>query len=156
MFWWTSVCVWENVFDEEERMEEGVMGGGGGGECVCVWENEKRWRKTRGRRRGPCLPPSLLFLLHVPLLTLPSLFLSPSHLPSPSIPPFQMNTSSVHSTGALLLEPMNQLVIEVKMVHKAAIPLTYDTPAEKLKCKLTHSCSFQHHFKFTIVSRKNV
>ena len=48
-----------------------------------------------------------------------------------------MNTSSVHSTGALLLEPMNQLVIEVKMVHKAAIPLTYDTPAEKLKCELT-------------------
>jgi len=38
MFWWTSVCVWENVFDEEERMEEGVMGGGGGGVCVCVGE----------------------------------------------------------------------------------------------------------------------
>ena len=47
-----------------------------------------------------------------------------------------MNTGLVHSTGALLLEPMNQMVIEVKLQHKAPIPLTFNTPAEKLRCEL--------------------
>ena len=49
-------------------------------------------------------------------------------------PPVQMNTSVVHSSGALLLEPLNQLVIEVK-VHgvRDALPIRYDTPTDRLK-----------------------
>ena len=44
-----------------------------------------------------------------------------------------MNTSSVHTTGALLLEPMNlHLVIEVRRLPKEPVPLAYDTPAENL------------------------
>jgi len=57
--------------------------------------------------------------------------LSHTHSPPPSPPLSQMNTSLVHTTGALLLEPMNQLMIDVKMQHKAHIPLTYNTPANK-------------------------
>lgn len=44
-----------------------------------------------------------------------------------------MNTSTVHSSGALLLEPTNQLVIELKLLLKEPIPLTYNTPVEKIK-----------------------
>lgn len=45
----------------------------------------------------------------------------------------QMNTSLLHPSGALLLEPIGQVVIEVKMVNKDPIPITYDTPANKIK-----------------------
>ena len=143
------MCVWENVFDGRGESGRGKDGRGRGSHCTMA----RILFMSLASSPSPCLPP-FLFLLYVPLLLLS--LPPPSHLPSPSIPSSKMNTSSVHSTGALLLEPMNQLVIEVKMVHKAAIPLTYDTPAEKLKCKLTRSCSFQHRFKFTIVSRKSV
>ena len=143
------MCVWENVFDGRGESGRGRDGRGRGSHCTMA----RILFMSLASSPSPCLPP-FLFLLYVPLLLLS--LPPPSHLPSPSIPSSKMNTSSVHSTGALLLEPMNQLVIEVKMVHKAAIPLTYETPAEKLKCKLTGSCSFQHHFKFTIVSRKSV
>ena len=44
-----------------------------------------------------------------------------------------MNTSILHSTGALLLEPINQMVIEVKLANKEPIPISYDTPADKVK-----------------------
>lgn len=50
---------------------------------------------------------------------------------------FKMNTSSVHCSGALLLEPVNQLVLEVKLQNKEPFPLTFDTPAEKLQELLT-------------------
>ena len=46
----------------------------------------------------------------------------------------QMNTSVVHQSGALLLEPVNQLVFNVKMMNtKEAIPITFDTPPDKVK-----------------------
>ena len=48
-----------------------------------------------------------------------------------------MNTSLVHPSGALLLEPLGQVVIEVKLTNgKEAVPITYDTPAEKIKGQL--------------------
>ena len=48
-----------------------------------------------------------------------------------------MNTSVLHLSGALLLEPIGQVVIEVKMPkNKESIPITYDTPADKIKGQL--------------------
>ena len=48
-----------------------------------------------------------------------------------------MNTSVLHPSGALLLEPIGQVVIEVKMSqNKDPIPITYDTPADKIKGQL--------------------
>ena len=45
-----------------------------------------------------------------------------------------MNTSVVHPSGALLLEPVNQLILNVKMVNsKEVIPITFDTPQQKLR-----------------------
>ena len=45
----------------------------------------------------------------------------------------QMNTSVVHSSGALLLEPPNQLIFSVKTVNnKDPIPITFNTPQEKV------------------------
>ncbi len=41
-----------------------------------------------------------------------------------------MNTSSVHPSGALLLEPTNlHLIIEIRRHNKESIPLHYGTPA---------------------------
>lgn len=45
-----------------------------------------------------------------------------------------MNTSVVHSSGALLLEPINQLVLGVKMVNsEEVIPITAHTPQKELQ-----------------------
>lgn len=48
-----------------------------------------------------------------------------------------MNTSVLHPSGALLLEPIGQVVFEVKMANlKDPIPISYDTPADKIKGQL--------------------
>jgi hypothetical protein len=51
-----------------------------------------------------------------------------------------MNTSLLHPSGALLLEPLGQVVIEVKMANsKQTIPITCDTPADKIKGQFSNS-----------------
>ncbi len=46
----------------------------------------------------------------------------------------QMNTSAVHCSGALLLEPINHFMLSVKMTGgREPIAIRYDTPMEKLK-----------------------
>ena len=49
----------------------------------------------------------------------------------------QMNTSLLHPSGALLLEPVTRVVLEVKMANRAEpVPITFDTPADKVKGQL--------------------
>ena len=44
-----------------------------------------------------------------------------------------MNSSMVHCSGALLLEPMNQFMLSVKMANRDnPIPITSNTPAKKI------------------------
>lgn len=47
-----------------------------------------------------------------------------------------MNTGSLHSSGALMLEPMSQLVIEVQLRGKDPVPISYDTPARAISSEL--------------------
>ena len=59
----------------------------------------------------------------------------------------QMNTSLLHPSGALLLEPMGQVIIEVKMTNKDPISITYDTPADKVKGQSLISTRTCEHVK---------
>ena len=81
------MCVWENVFDEEERMEEGVMGGGGGGSvCVCGRMRRDGGRHGEGEEARVFLHLFSSFYMYLFSLSLPSSFLPPTfHLP-PSLP----------------------------------------------------------------------
>ncbi len=57
-------------------------------------------------------------------------------------PPTQMNTSIIHPSGALLLEPLEHLVLQVELNDGRSIVINQHTPAHHISSELYNSVTY--------------